>query len=173
MGFWGDCGERLTKKERVRQELWRSEQKMGMIWRRPQKVKRGWGWEKENPRGRGRVAPPKEGDILGFDQRKMGGLALRTCGVGLAKGKGRIVLFVWEQRGSIASKENGGRKQNSKGNGFVVCSPERMTVTHTHTHSQGHHFRFYSILWVHVWFSLPRNPLFQTLSIIKHFFLSL
>lgn len=98
--------------------------------------------EKENPRGKGR-------DILGF------GLALRTCGVGLAKGKERIVLFVWEQRGSIASKEDDGRKQHSKGNGFVsaLFSPENDSDTRTRTYSDTiprfSSLLFYSILFHH------------------------
>ena len=76
-------------------------------------------------------------------------MALRTCGVGLAKRKGRIILFV--SFGSTASKENGGSKQESKGNGFVVCSPERMTVTHAHAETvtgTGFEILFYeSMVW--------------------------
>lgn len=59
---------------------------------------------------------------------------MRRCGVGLGKRRGRIVLFFrgGEREKEEASMENGSRKQESKENGFVVCSPERMTVTHAH-----------------------------------------
>lgn len=119
--FWGgNWDERLTKRK-------------GYV-KNYGEVNKKWEWFEENhtnsnPRGRGKAYPTKK-------WRHFRPLIKRVARHwervkwGWRKGKEELYFSFGSREG--ASKENGGSKQESKGNGFVVCSPERMTVTHAH-----------------------------------------